>query len=134
MQNHKAILFNFVLWTGYNALVHRTAGNFLATFLYFKSISAYYDYLKPLILRHLCINPIKTPAPNSKNPNLVPIGEGFGFLLYLDYLNFNSKRENTNTCFYFIERENHLIAHNEYLRQIPTISRNRVVICIFNNL
>ncbi len=21
-------------------------------------------------------------APNSKNPNLVPIGEGFGFLLY----------------------------------------------------
>ncbi len=22
---------------------------------------------------------------NSKNPNLVPIGEGFGFLLYLDY-------------------------------------------------
>ena len=30
-------------------------------------------------------------APNSKNPNLVPIGEGFGFLLYLDYPNFNSK-------------------------------------------
>ena len=35
-------------------------------------------------------------APNSKNPNLVPIGEGFGFLLYLDYPNFNSKLENTN--------------------------------------
>ena len=32
-------------------------------------------------------------APNSKNPNLVPIGEGFGFLLYLDYPNFNSKLE-----------------------------------------
>ena len=24
-------------------------------------------------------------APNSKNPNLAPIGEGFGFLLYLEY-------------------------------------------------
>ena len=31
------------------------------------------------------------PAPNSRNPNLVPIGEGFGFLLYLDYPNFNTK-------------------------------------------
>ena len=30
-------------------------------------------------------------APNSKNPNLVPIGNGFGFLVYLDYPNFNSK-------------------------------------------
>ncbi len=30
-------------------------------------------------------------APNSRNPNLVPIGEGFGFLLYLDYPNVNSK-------------------------------------------
>ena len=30
-------------------------------------------------------------APNSRNPNLVPIGDGFGFLLYLDYPNFNSK-------------------------------------------
>ena len=30
-------------------------------------------------------------APNSRNPNLVPIGEGFGFLLYLDYPNFNNK-------------------------------------------
>ena len=28
-------------------------------------------------------------ALNSINPNLVPIGEGFGFLLYLDYPNFN---------------------------------------------
>ena len=33
------------------------------------------------------------PAPNSRNPNLVPIGDGFGFLLYLDYPNFNSKLE-----------------------------------------
>ena len=32
-------------------------------------------------------------APNSRNPNLVPIGDGFGFLLYLDYPNFNSKLE-----------------------------------------
>ena len=30
-------------------------------------------------------------APNSRNPNLVPIGNGFGFLIYLDYPNFNSK-------------------------------------------
>ena len=30
-------------------------------------------------------------APNSKNPNLVPIGEGFEFLIYLDYPNFNCK-------------------------------------------
>ena len=33
------------------------------------------------------------PAPNSRNPNLVPVGSGFGFLLYLDYPNFNSKLE-----------------------------------------
>ena len=32
-------------------------------------------------------------APNSRNPNLVPVGEGFGFLLYLDYTNLNSKLE-----------------------------------------
>ena len=30
-------------------------------------------------------------APNSRNPNLIPIGEEFGFLLYLDYPNFNRK-------------------------------------------
>ena len=30
-------------------------------------------------------------APNSRNPNLVPIGSGFGFLVYLEYPNFNSK-------------------------------------------
>ena len=30
-------------------------------------------------------------APNSRNPNLVPIGNGFGFLIYLEYPNFNSK-------------------------------------------
>ena len=34
---------------------------------------------------------VLSSAPNSRNPNLVPIGEGFGFLLYLDYPNFNSK-------------------------------------------
>ena len=32
-------------------------------------------------------------APNSRNPNLVPIGNGFGFLIYLDYPNFNNKLE-----------------------------------------
>ena len=36
-------------------------------------------------------------APNSRNPNLVPIGEGFGFLLYLDYPNFNSKTNIDNS-------------------------------------
>ena len=30
-------------------------------------------------------------APNSRNPNLVPIGNGFGFLVYIEYPNFNSK-------------------------------------------
>ena len=35
-------------------------------------------------------------APNSRNPNLVPIGEGFGFLLYLDYPNFNGKKALNN--------------------------------------
>ena len=34
---------------------------------------------------------VPSSAPNSRNPNLVPIGEGFGFLLYLDYPNFNNK-------------------------------------------
>ena len=34
---------------------------------------------------------VPSGAPNSRNPNLVPIGEGFGFLLYLGYPNFNSK-------------------------------------------
>ena len=31
------------------------------------------------------------PAPNSTNPNLVPIGEGFGFVLLFTYPNFNAK-------------------------------------------
>ena len=34
---------------------------------------------------------VPSAAPNSRNPNLVPIGNGFGFLIYLDYPNFNSK-------------------------------------------
>ena len=33
-------------------------------------------------------------APNSKNPNPKPIGEGFGFVIFIDYPNFNSKRKN----------------------------------------
>ena len=38
------------------------------------------------------LNPKRAKSvKKSKNPNLVPIGEGFGFLLYLDYPNFNSK-------------------------------------------
>ena len=31
------------------------------------------------------------PAPNGNNPNLTPIGEGFGFVLFYAYPNFNSK-------------------------------------------
>lgn len=28
---------------------------------------------------------VRPPAPNHDNPNLVPIGDGFGLLLYFDY-------------------------------------------------
>ena len=31
------------------------------------------------------------PAPNENNPNLTPIGDGFGFVYYFQYPNFNSK-------------------------------------------
>ena len=31
------------------------------------------------------------PAPNSKNPNLAPVGDGFGFVFFYAYPNFNSK-------------------------------------------
>ena len=34
---------------------------------------------------------VPSAAPNSKNPNLVPIGNGFGFLVYIEYPNFNNK-------------------------------------------
>ena len=30
-------------------------------------------------------------APKHENPNLIPIGDGFGFLHYFHYPNFNSK-------------------------------------------
>ena len=33
-------------------------------------------------------------APNSTNPNPKPIGEGFGFVIFIDYPNFNAKRKN----------------------------------------
>ena len=35
-------------------------------------------------------------APNSTNPNPRPIGEGFGFVVYFDYPNFNLKKEKPN--------------------------------------
>ena len=35
----------------------------------------------------------RLPAPNSTNPNPKPIGEGFGFVVYFDYPNFNSKQD-----------------------------------------
>lgn len=34
------------------------------------------------------------PAPSSINPNPKPIGKGFGFVIFIDYPNFNSKRKN----------------------------------------
>ena len=33
-------------------------------------------------------------APNSTNPNTKPVGEGFGFVVYFDYPNFNLKKKN----------------------------------------
>ncbi len=30
-------------------------------------------------------------APNDNNPNLTPVGDGFGFVLFYAYPNFNSK-------------------------------------------
>ena len=35
-----------------------------------------------------------TNAHNPNLPTIIPIGEGFGFVLYFDYPNFNSKRKN----------------------------------------
>ena len=44
-------------------------------------------------------NPVQVqvllPAPNSKNPNLLPIGESFGFVLFITYPNFNTKTKNS---------------------------------------
>ena len=37
----------------------------------------------------------RSPAPNSKNPNLLPIGEAFGFVFYFTYPNFNTKIKNS---------------------------------------
>lgn len=33
---------------------------------------------------------VRSPAPNHDNPNLVPIGDGFGLLLYFDYNFFSN--------------------------------------------
>lgn len=35
------------------------------------------------------------PAPNSTNPNDLPIGESFGFVFYYTYPNFNTKIKNS---------------------------------------
>ena len=32
------------------------------------------------------------PAPNSINPNFSLVGDGFGFIVYVEYPNFNSKK------------------------------------------
>ena len=31
------------------------------------------------------------PAPSEDNPNLLPVGDGFGFVFFYAYPNFNSK-------------------------------------------
>ena len=38
---------------------------------------------------------VLSPAPNKNNPNLLPIGETFGFSFYFDYPNFNTKIKKT---------------------------------------
>ena len=40
-------------------------------------------------------NPLLTLAPDKNNPNLLPIGETFGFSLFFDYPNFNTKIKKT---------------------------------------
>ena len=37
---------------------------------------------------------VPSSAPNGTNPNPKPIGEGFGFVIFIDYPNFNAKRKN----------------------------------------
>lgn len=32
-------------------------------------------------------------APSENNPNLTPIGDGFGFVLFYEYPNFNQKKD-----------------------------------------
>ena len=34
------------------------------------------------------------PAPNSINPNLLIVGDGFGFIVFEKYPNFNNKTKN----------------------------------------
>ena len=36
-------------------------------------------------------------APNSTNPNPKPIGEGFGFVIFIDYPNFKFKTQKLNS-------------------------------------
>ena len=38
---------------------------------------------------------VRPPAPNKNNPNLLPIGETFGFSLFFDYPNYNKKINKT---------------------------------------
>ena len=35
---------------------------------------------------------VLSPAPNSINPNLLVVGDGFGFIISVAYPNFNSKK------------------------------------------
>ena len=38
---------------------------------------------------------VRPPAPNKNNPNLLPVGEMFGFSLFFDYPIFNTKIKKT---------------------------------------
>ena len=33
------------------------------------------------------------PAPNSRNPNLTPVGAGFGFTVFIEFPNFKQKKD-----------------------------------------
>ena len=55
-------------------------------------------------------------APNKNNPNLLPIGETFGFSLFFDYPNFNTKIKKTEV------KENDKHKRNGKLRQMGQIA------------
>ena len=35
---------------------------------------------------------VLSPAPNGINPNFSLVGDGFGFIVFVEYPNFNSKK------------------------------------------
>ena len=75
-----------------NATIFSLSRHFQSINVFNFEVITVYRLSKPLILLRFSLNPIRTLAPDSRNPNLVPIGNGFGFLLYLDYPNLNNKK------------------------------------------